>query len=195
MIIYNASAFHRRLVEPVERFPLLLLRLDCGIPSVVKEIATELLNAPFLPITARKVRDLFKVEVTELSRTGVLKNDGLGSLIRGLTMFSTADVRDSERTNKAIKLQETRSPNIGCDLLSSRVCLKHFLGQQGEGAGLQGKRWSLFRPVAEKLKNTCLAGWEAKDEVMSNPERWSPPLAPANLPSLESVKQDTPDLH
>lgn len=188
--IYNASSFHRRIVDPLQQFPLVLLQFASGNSEKITELATSLLAAKRLHVTACKFRDLFRSELEELKKKPVLKHDRLGILIEGLTKFGEADVRDSERTNKAIKLQETRCPNIGCDLLSSRVVLKHFMGETCEGAGLQKKKWSLFRGVAEKLKNMCLSGWQDKSEVMNRPDRWTPPSPHSSLPSLEMVKKD-----
>ena len=126
-VLYNASAFQRRIVQPLERFPLLLLKFGCGDRRVCKQLATRLLTEDSLHTTASKFRDLFRTELGELQQTGVLADDRLGSMVHGLTIFGKADVRDSERTNKSVKLQETRSPNIGHDLLSSRVCASSII--------------------------------------------------------------------
>ena len=80
-----------------------------------------------------------------------------------------------------------RSPNIGHDLLSSRVGLKFYMSESCAGAGKQGKRWSVFKPVAESLKNLCLSGWESKDEVMSVPDRYAPPEAPSDIPTQTEI--------
>ena len=83
------------------------------IERVCKQLATRLLTENSLHTTASKFRDLFRTELGELQQTGVLADSRLGSMVHGLTIFGKADVRDSERTNKSVKLQETRSPNIG----------------------------------------------------------------------------------
>ena len=76
----------------------------------------------------------------------------LEAFVKRIARFQQADVRDSERTNKTISLLVDRAPNIG----DSHVMLKHFLGETDAGHGLQGARWSKFKPVAEGLKKLRL---------------------------------------
>ena len=108
----------------------------------------------------------------------------------GLISCAQTTSEDCERTNKMVSMLAERSPNISDDLLSSRVGLKFYMSESCAGAGKQGKRWSIFKPVAESLKNLCLSGWDTKDEIMNLPNRFAPPTAPPNAPPLEFVKQE-----
>ena len=187
IILYNASSFDRRLVQAVQEFPLRLLQF-CD-PSKAKDLASTLLQHERLEVNTKKFKQLFLTELIQVQSSGVLPCR-LREFVSGLKKFWAADVRDAERTNKCVGMIQSRCPNIGPDLLSSRVNLKFYLGGTCAGAGLQGKRWSLFKPVAEGLKHLCLSGWNGKEEVMSNPERFTPPRRPENLPDMDYVKKD-----
>ena len=89
-----------------------------------------------------------------------------------------------------VSMLQERAPNIGDDLLSSRVCLKFFMSECCAGQGLQGKRWSLFKPVAEALKNLCLSGWETKEEISGVAGRFAPPEKPENIPGLAEMNRE-----
>lgn len=189
MVIFNASSFYRRIVEPTQRFPLRLLNLASEESSRVMEVSNSLLQGQQdLEMNALKVRNTFYEELIAASSSGKLPSK-LKLFADGLKTFWYADVRDCERTNKTISLLLERCPNVGNDLLSSRVGLGFYMGETCAGEALQGKKWSLFQPVAAALRNLCLAGWDAKDEIMGNPFRWSPPMAPENLPPPEETKR------
>eukprot|EP00969_Alexandrium_andersonii_P179883 7950977-Alexandrium_andersonii.AAC.1 len=63
------------------------------------------------------------------------------------------DARECERVNKAIGLQGDRSPNISLELLSSRVQMKHYLGQAltNDAGANAPARWGEKRLVALDL--------------------------------------------
>ena len=132
------------------------------MPAKRKALATELLSAQAssLETTTRKFRERFDADLHAAANAAQDQPDltpKLRLFIEGLATFWRADARDSERNNKTISMLRERGPNIGDDLLSSRVVLKHHMGETNAGAGLQGRKFSDFRPVAEGLKQLRLA--------------------------------------
>ena len=152
----------------------LLCLLQLKRPKKRVHLAATILTADTLEATTRKFNNLFvfQPELREVAMNGnKYRNSSarlppkLEAFVKRIARLQQADVRDSERTNKTISLLVDRAPNIGDNLLSSRVTLKHFLGETDASHGLQGARWSKFKPVAEGLKNLRLlngggrAGW------------------------------------
>ena len=166
MVLTNASAFHRRVVLPLEQWPVLILRFAKYPPELAvdarAQLAGSLLDASEkrIDINAVKFRKFFQKDLDKVRATGMLTHK-LATFLNGLKTFYRADVRDCEKTNKVVSLLLERCPRIGDDLLSSRVCLKHYLGETGAGAGFQHKKFSDFRPVAEGLKNRCPGAYSA----------------------------------
>ena len=156
MVLLHASAFERRVVFPLQQWALLILRFAQRPAHLCvdarKSLAhTLLIAAPGdIDVNSRKFRDAFRHDLRHVQDHGMVP-DRLSKFLNGLKSFYRADVRDCEKTNKVISLLLERCPRIGDDLLSSRVALKHYLGETGAGAGFQHKKWSDFRPVAEGL--------------------------------------------
>ncbi|CAE7303869.1 unnamed protein product [Symbiodinium sp. KB8] len=145
MVLLHASAFERRVVLPLQQWPLLILRFSQHPAHLCvdarKELARTLLEAApgDLDVNSRKFRDMFRHDLRHVQDHGMVP-DRLCKFLNGLKSFYRADVRDCEKTNKVISLLLERCPRIGDDLLSSRVVLKHYLGETGAGAGFQHKK-------------------------------------------------------
>ena len=135
-------------------WPLCLLQLKC--PKKRVHLAANILTADTLEATTRKFKNLWAAwgGNDKYRNSSVGLPPKLEAFVKRIARFQQADVRDSERTNKTISLLVDRAPNIG----DSHVMLKHFLGETDAGHGLQGARWSKFKPVAEGLKKLRL-GW------------------------------------
>ena len=157
MVLLHASAFERRVVLPLQQWPLLILRFAQHPAHLCVDARKSLAHALLIAapgdidVNSRKFRDAFRHDLRHVQDHGMVP-DRLSKFLNGLKSFYRADVRDCEKTNKVISLLLERCPRIGDDLLSSRVALKHYLGETGAGAGFQHKKWSDFRPVAEGLK-------------------------------------------
>ena len=157
MVLLHASAFERRVVLPLQQWPLLILRFAQHPAHLCVDARKSLAHALLIAapgdidVNSRKFRDAFRHDLRHVQDHGMVP-DRLSKYLNGLKSFYRADVRDCEKTNKVISLLLERCPRIGDDLLSSRVALKHYLGETGAGAGFQHKKWSDFRPVAEGLK-------------------------------------------
>ena len=180
LILVHASGLHRRVIEQCSSFPLLLLKLVASQPSFKCDdrarVASLILETPekALEANALKLRKLYPQHLKVAAATGLLPPE-LWYVLSGVRSMFKSDVREMERINKIIKLQEERAPRITTDLLSARVGLKHFLGEGGEGKGLQRTKWSTFKVVAQKLQNTCVSCWDSKSDILMNETRFTPP--------------------
>eukprot|EP00435_Cladocopium_sp_Y103_P047688 s1306_g14.t1 len=137
-----------------------------------------------LEINTRKMRqrhlDAFKLAATE----GVLSSK-LFWLLKGISIMFKSDNRESERLNKQVTLMAERCPTATLELKSARLSLKYMLGHAGEGSTVKPScKWSDIRPVAEKVRDLCLKGWDSLIDVQSDPFRFAPTQAAADcLPS------------
>ena len=111
--------------------------------------------------------------------------------LRATMKIIKADVRECERVNKQITLISNRSPSCSLDLLSSRVCIKHYLGQGGDFAAMMGGhnlRWSSVQPVAESLLKQCSQHWHEREKVSCDSTRFQAPSVPEGLPSPAATR-------
>ena len=184
-ILHNASAFARRVTEPLNRYPhrfLLLGKMpdwqDCCLR---RAIAAEILDTEDsdLEINMRKVKMVLEEDLQMTRASGCLSGR-LRVVVRTVSAMWRADTRDCERLNKSLNMFVERSPNASFELQSSRACLKHFLSQAltATDDGKEAKRkWSTYKPVAQKLANLCLSSWHDRREVQCSESRFAaPPL-------------------
>ena len=194
MLLHNAAGFERRVVEPLQQWPHRLLWLAASPPdmSCTKrvEIATELLQTDDrdLEINALKFRNRFSSALQFMQKTGECTTR-VYWLLRSVSMTWKPDVRENERLNKMVGLLQDRCPSAGLDPRSARVSLKYLLGEAGEGTNKSNAKWSVFRPVAEKVRQQCLQVWDDVCDIQSNPDRWMPNKKADVLPSDEIQKK------
>ena len=199
-ILHNASVFHRRVVETLDKYPHRLLLLvksnDTWFCLVRQAVAKELLEASDeqLEINARKVRKLFRQDLLNAQRTGLLTGS-LRVTMRGIAWHWQADTRECERVNKMLNLFTERAPTASFELQSSRACLKHFLGEAGNpGSRSCRRKWSVFKPVARNCMELCLGSWGDRREVQNNTLRWDRPTRP-QLPSTKEIDREAAKLY
>lgn len=181
LVLTHASQYHRRVVAVLRKFPYQLLKMVKTESQTVCEdrqaIAKLLLatDAKQLDATTLKFRKKYDVDCAYAAQSGLLSNR-LEIVLGGLKFLLRSDVRESERVNKQIKLILERSPSASTDLISSRVALKYYLGAASAGQGHTRAKWSDYKPVAQKLQNECLAGWDTKKELSDKVDRFSAPI-------------------
>ncbi|OLP74124.1 hypothetical protein AK812_SmicGene46430 [Symbiodinium microadriaticum] len=162
------------------RLMLLVKAPDSDCCDERKQVAHELLSEKpeHLEINARKVRSLFKADLTVASSQGVLVGP-LRVCMRGVARVWQADTRENERVNKQLKLTAERCPNASVELQSSRACIKHFLGEAGHsGSGSQRRRWSSYKPTAMSMLRSCLTAWHDRLPIHEDTTRWQAPPDP-----------------
>lgn len=195
-ILHNASAFARRVTEPLNKFPHKFLLLgqtpdlqDCCLR---RSIAAEILDTKDsnLEINMRKVKNVLREDLQNMRTSGYLTGR-LRVVVRSVSSMWRGDTRDCERLNKTLNMFAERSPNASFELQSSRACLKHFLSQAltATDDGKDAKRkWSTYKPVAQKLVNLCLNSWHDRHEVQRSESRFAaPPLLPLTGVSNDST--------
>ena len=200
-ILLNASCFNRRVLRPLESWPQRLLLLgkspDGFKCPLRRQIASELLqtHAEDLEVNARKVKERYHAELTEASTQGHLAGR-LRVVIRTVAQMWKADSRECERVNKMLKLFTERGPTSSAELISSRACIKHFLGEAvSSGASKARRKWSHYRPTARKLLDICLQSWSDRHEVMEDVARWQQPPPASDLPSEKEAATIFARLH
>ena len=194
MLLHNASGFERRILLPINEFPMklfLLVRAPAKSFCIVRRrIAEEILGTKDsdLEINTRKLKQRYTQCLTHAAAEGILSYR-LYWLLKGITIMMKSDVRENERLNKMQALMADRCPSASTELKSSRLQLKFLLGEAGEGCGKSSCfRWSKFKPVAEKVREHCLQCWDALLEVQSDPTRWAPSeKAPDCISSTRSL--------
>eukprot|EP00439_Symbiodinium_sp_Y106_P067738 s2385_g11.t1 len=196
-IMLNASAFERRVVAPLQSWPHRFLLLgkqpDGAACNLRMQIAQELLGTPAhdLEVNARKMKALFHADLLETARSGLLTGR-LRVCVRTVGVMWKADSRECERINKMLKLFTERGPTSSAELVSSRACIKHYLGEAVvAGATELRRKWSHYRPNARRLLEVCLESWQDRKLVQSEVDRWiQPPPPPADKgPQLPSEKE------
>lgn len=185
-VLQQASAFSRRILDPLIRFPYRLLLLgknpDTSVCTCRIQVAKEILETKNLEINAAKARDLFQADLQFAATQGILKG-ALRVFIRGIARCWQCDTRDCERINKHLALFTERGPTSSHELISSRACIKHFLGESvNPGASEKRRKWSEYKPTAQSLLQLCLSSWPDKAEVQNNTSRWEQPAPPEDLP-------------
>ena len=187
MLLHNAAQFERRVTGTLRQYPFKLLWLvftpadePCDIR---KHIAKEILETEKgnLEINARKLLHLFPHEFQIAAQSGILPSQQLYWMLWASSLIWKSDVRANEGLNKYISLLDERSPNASVDLKSSRLSLRYLLGEHGFGKGASRCKWSLFKPVAEKVREQCLKCWDDVVGVQANPFRWKPNEAAQGL--------------
>lgn len=200
ILLYHASAFSRRVLEPIEKFPFKLLLLakqpDNAACAVRKQVANEVLctEDDKLEINARKLKKLFGQELETSSQTGLLTGR-LRVCMRVVSKRWRADTRECERVNKMLNLFVERSPGASYELQSSRACLKHFLGEaENPGVTDRRRKWSQYKPTAQRLLHLCASSWPDRQEVQNCVSRWSAPVVPERLESDLEISRIFDDL-
>ena len=198
LVLTHASQYHRRVVSVLNQFPFVLLKMTKSARDKVceerKAIANRLMSTDEskLETSTLKFRRLFSSDCLHAASTGLLTHR-LEVALGGLRHMMRSDVRESERVNKQIKLILERSPSATCDLLSSRVALKYYLGQANVGSGHTRAKWSSYKPIAQKLQNDCLAGWDSKEQLSSRADRFAPPVFSNESSKAESASVNLDD--
>lgn len=135
------------MVSVLSQFPFALLRLTKSASDEVceerKAVAHRLMTTDEskLETSTLKFRLQFSSDCLHAACTGLLTHR-LEVALGRLRHMMRSDVRESERVNKQMKLILQRSPGASCDLLSSRVALKYYLGQANAGSGHTRAKWS-----------------------------------------------------
>ena len=189
-IMLNASAFERRIVAPLQSWPHRFLMLGKSADQVSctlrRQIARELLETPAndLEINARKMKTTFQTDLLHAAHSGLLTGS-LRVCVRTVAVMWKADSRECERINKMLKLFTERGPTSSAELVSSRACIKHYLGEAVvAGATELRRKWSHYRPNARRLLEVCLESWQDRKQVQSEVDRWiQPPATDKGLPS------------
>ena len=158
-LLLNASAFHRRIVDPLSKYPqrlLLLGKSEDGVSCKLRqEVAKHLLETKpaDLEINARKVQKLFSADLRLAADTGMLSGP-LRVSVRTVAKMWKADSRECERVNKMLKLFTERGPTSSAELISSRACIKHYLG-------------AACKPGATELLSSCPTTSRMPDDCYS----------------------------
>lgn len=195
LIIYHAAAFDRRIVQKVLQYPFKLFKLIVAKPQVKcgirQAIARELLELPEeqLDMSTRKIRDFYSADLRIAAEGGHL-GLRLWVSLRAVGQIIKADVRENECINKMITLLSDRAPKSSLELMSSRICLKHYLGTL---AGPKHMKWSSLRPVAAALSQTCLSHWHEAEQVQVA-DRFAAPRAPAHAKTKQEINAKYPKL-
>ena len=195
-IMLNASAFERRIVAPLQSWPHRFLMLGKSADQVSctlrRQIARELLETPAndLEINARKMKTTFQTDLLHAAHSGLLTGS-LRVCVRTVAVMWKADSRECERINKMLKLFTERGPTSSAELVSSRACIKHYLGEAVvAGATELRRKWSHYRPNARRLLEVCLESWQDRKQVQSEVDRWiQPPATDKGLPSEKECAQ------
>ena len=188
MFLHNSAQFNRRVTRPLQQYPFKLIWLVASGPdepcNIRRTCAKELLDADInsLEVNTKKIRKKFENDLRQSETTGCLCHQ-LYWLLKGVTKMLKPDVRANEGLNKYLTLLDERSPNCSVELRSSRLGLRYLLGEHGYGKGMTRWKWSKFQPVAELVREECLSSWQDVVGVQSNPFRWIPNAAAADLPS------------
>ena len=193
MLLHNASGFERRVVRPLEKYPYKLLWLayspmDQSCPKRAA-LARELLQTDVkrLEVNAAKIKNRFQAMLVATSTTGKV-HPRLYWLFRSICITWKSDVRECERVNKMLKLQEEHAPRIRSDLRSSRIGIKYKLGSAGVGVTKTSK-WSKVRPVVEQVREECLASYPDIVDIMADPCRWAPSARPSGLETPATINK------
>ena len=209
LLVQNACAFQRRIVDPVGLAPVCLLalarvRYDIR-DSKRQELATNLLSAPAhsLDINSLKIIKAFKEDLTLAKDTGRL-GLRLFCTLKALRRMWKPSVIEQERLNKQLSLMGERAPGSSLDLLSARLALKYHLGAAGfreqqlqhakERLQSKTKKWSTMRPVAASVVGKCVDHWSDGISLLSGDARFADTPAPDWCPSKADVRQWTPVL-
>ena len=141
----------------VEAYPFLLVWLGHSEPHVEctgrKAIARQVLQTQDkdLEANAARVKIQFRTDLEEAARTG-RTGYKLYAFARVLAASMECSVQPNEGMNSLIKRLVERARNIGLPLLSSRACVKRFLGL---GISNAVHRWS----QENQSKSYLLVGW------------------------------------
>ena len=94
ILVNYASSFRRRVIQPVESFPLRLLKFANKSSEVLKSLADELLDShsSTLDHSALKFREAFESDLKCVSQNGTLP-PRVATFVSGLKQHWRADVR------------------------------------------------------------------------------------------------------
>ncbi len=129
-----------------------------------------------------KIIDVCREDLIATSQTGSC-HGLLWSVVIALSTLAVGDVQELEGVNGMISAMCTRARNISLPLLDSCIKLKKGLGL----GKLHGpKRWQTFRDAAHRVFSQAANGRNSLVEVEKMSDRWSVPVASANLPVLDA---------
>ena len=140
-------------------------------------VAEEVLQLTSCDHATAAIRSLCRSELIALSRSGVFdrKRESGGSLLWAiLTMIARhfyVETQSVEGLNSIVKLIGRRCPNISLELLSSRLTIKHSIGQ-ADGATGCGKKWSKVKAVAERKVLQLTDQATTSLQVLCDEKRW-----------------------
>ena len=187
LLLLHWAAFRRRIIRPLQQFPLKLLWLIKSPPKRYcdkrKAVAAEVLQLDSCQLDAstQKIRRLCERELHHLKDNGVFPDVAsqsgsfLYALLKGLAKMVPADTQAIEGINSVIKLVGRRCPNISLELLSSRLTVRRSLSE--DGSMRRSKKWSSIKTTAEAMFQTIAGYNTATLAILADGSRWSTPLA------------------
>ena len=187
-ILHCASQYERRIHQATSAYPFKILLLVKSRPTkpcrIRQQIASEILRSDDKKLhhVPRKMKHLYGPDLAVAVESGTL-GFRLACALMEIRRVWKSDVRDCERINKLLTCISERCPNANLELLSARATIKHHLGSTVAGPETHRKKWSTLKPVATDLLNQCIAAWDDKTDVISNPDRWS---CPDPVPAMSS---------
>ena len=140
-----------------------------------------------------KIKTLFREDMREAARTGKISNV-LYILFRLVSIRWHGHVQEIEGINNIIQQCCTRAPRIDLPLLDARVAIRQFIGLGSRES--RDMRWKLCAPILEDVVRDYTSNYDAVDDVMADPIRWSPhPIAKPQLLPKEPLPLALRDLN
>ena len=148
LVLRYSTAYKRRILDVLERFPMLMMGLKS---KRAPEVARLILDSNPIEITTGKVRLHFRHELDALVR-GEVPCPRLQRWIDGFSTHIAVDADACEGLNSIMKDTARKIPNINLELLSTRVTLKKALILPRQTR----RTWKVVQPRALDLLETWL---------------------------------------
>lgn len=189
--LHTAASFHRRVWEPLHRWPWLFF-VFLGRPygqvcAKRQELARQLMEVPLadLEVNAVKIR-LMCHDHIQVSRMTGRCTPWFWRFLCVLAQTLKPDVQLNESFNSGIKLQAERNPNISLELLSSRLSLKHALGGTFRQTASARRDWR--KKISMVFQQCCQAEPSEATAIMHDTDRWAAPPAPDSVPTDTMIR-------
>ena len=164
----------------ISKYPqrlLLLGKSEDRVPCKLRQdVAKHLLGTKpaDLEINARKVQKLFSANLRVAADTCIL-SEPLKLSVRTVVKMWKADSRECERVNNMLKLFTEQGPTSSDELISSRACIEHYLGEACKPGAIELRRkWSHYHPNARRLLQLRVFCWADRLQVSEDTERRVP---------------------
>ena len=149
-------------------------------------VAEEVLGLDRTDPSTRAIKRLCVSELKAIAESGTFKKSDasspngslLWSILIMISKFMYAETQAVEGLNSIVKLLGRRCPNISLELLSSRLTIKHLLGQ-ADGVTACGKKFSTIKALAERELTELSDFATASLSILADAQRWS------SAPALE----------